>query len=64
MGQVTVLDKEGEWVVDSDVYYAYMTFASPFHLTLLLTLLACGATVGFPSDVRNRFMLLSTVCIE
>jgi hypothetical protein len=51
-GLVPVLEADGDWVADSDVFYAHTTFASTFHFTLLFTLLACGATVGMPSGVR------------
>lgn len=49
-GLVPMLEAGGEWVVDSDVFYAHNTFASTFHFTLLFTLLACGATIGMPSE--------------
>jgi hypothetical protein len=52
-----MLEAGGEWVVDSDVFYAHNTFASTFHFTLLFTLLACGATIGMPSGVPPLFSL-------
>jgi acyl-CoA synthetase (AMP-forming)/AMP-acid ligase II len=58
-GLVPMLEAGGEWVVDSDVFYAHNTFASTFHFTLLFTLLACGATIGMPSEV---LILISLCC--
>lgn len=53
-GLITVLEDDGKWVVESDVYYAKVTFASIFQLNLMLTLLCCGATVGMPSNVCKK----------